>query len=340
MSMMEAIVFEETGKYAFVQRPVPEIKDGHDVKIKILAAAICGSDVHILADPPGVKATKGAIIGHECVAEVVEKGEKVDNVSVGDRVILDNNLTCGICPACRSGHSNMCKNMQSMGSQIDGIYCEYQVVPDRALMTIQDSVDIRKAVLAEPIYCVMSAMKKFTVTPGQTCVVLGSGPLGMMFAGMLKIQGAGKVLMSEPNEKRAAFARENQVDRVINPISEDLESIVLEETEGTGADLVIDAAGALFMDAIKIVKPAGTILLFGLNANARSEIRQCDITMKDITVLGNYIAYNSFADVANALNNNVVDFSNLITHEYALCDFGKGLDAIRRGEAMKVVVYP
>ena len=101
---MEAIVFNEIGKFEYTQRPEPVICNADDVKIKVLAASICGSDVHILADPPGIAANTGIILGHECVGEVVDMGEEVTGFSVGDHVILDNNLTCGICPFCRSGH--------------------------------------------------------------------------------------------------------------------------------------------------------------------------------------------------------------------------------------------
>lgn len=337
---MEAIVFGEVGKYEYTRRPIPRIQKENEVKIKILAASICGSDVHILADPPGIKANPGVILGHECVAEVVEMGSGVTGFEAGDRVVLDNNLTCGACPACQEGHSNMCVNMRSMGSGIDGIFCEYAVVPEVAIAKIPKDVDVRKAVFAEPMNCVLSAVKKMRIVLGCTCVVLGGGPLGLMFSEFLKKSGAGKVIVSEMSEIRSKYAAANGADRIINPAKEDLEEEILKETDGFGADIVVDAVGCLMKDAIRIVRPAGTILLFGLNASARAEIAQNDITIKDITILGNYIAYHSLADVANTLKNDLADFTNMITHELPLKDFEIGLDALRRGEGMEVVLYP
>lgn len=337
---MEAIVFNEIGKFEYTQRPEPVICNADDVKIKILAASICGSDVHILADPPGIAANTGIILGHECVGEVVDMGEEVTGFSAGDHVILDNNLTCGICPFCRSGHSNMCINMRSMGSGIDGVFCEYAVVPEYAVAKIPKETDVRKAVFAEPMNCVMSAVKKLDVVLGCTAVVLGGGPIGLIFSEFLKKNGAGKVIISEVSESRSSYAGANGADRVINPVKEDLQKEIWKETDGLGADIVIDAVGCLMRDAVSIIRPAGTILLFGLNANAHDDIVQNEITIKDVTILGNYIAVNALEDVANTLKNDLMDFTNMITHELPLKDFGVGLEAIRKGEAMEVVLYP
>ncbi|MBR0397590.1 MAG: alcohol dehydrogenase catalytic domain-containing protein [Eubacterium sp.] len=337
---MKAIVFQDTGKFVYTDRPVPEISRPDDVKFRILAASICGSDVQMLADPPGHIATKGIILGHECVGEVVETGMAVHSLKPGDKVIFDNNLTCGICPACKSGHSNMCANMESMGSMTDGIFCEYAVAPARAFEKIPMNTDIRKAVLAEPMTMVLSAVKKLRVVPGCTCAVLGGGPLGMMFARFLKMRGAGKVILSEVSPFRSSFAAANGVDVTVNPMKDDLEQIVLSETEQMGADIVVDAVGSLMGDAVAIARPAGTVMLFGMNAKAHTDLAQYQITMKDLTVLGNYIAVNTLGDVANLLKHDQADFSGLITHELPLKDFGTGLAAIRNGEAMKVVLYP
>ena len=337
---MEAIVFSEIGKFEYTQRPEPEISNADDVKIKILAASICGSDVHILANPPGIAANPGIILGHECVGEVIQTGNGVSSFLIGDHVILDNNLTCGICPSCRSGHSNMCINMRSMGSGIDGVFCEYAVVPEYSIAKIPKEVDIRKAVFAEPMNCVMSAVKKMNIVLGCTCVVLGGGPIGQIFSEFMKKSGAGKVIISEVSESRSSYARMNGADRVINPVKENLQEEILKETDGLGADIVIDAVGCLFRDSINIIRPTGTILLFGLNANARGEIAQNDITLKEVTILGNYIAVNALGDVVNTLKNDLMDFTNLITHELPLKDFSVGLEAIRKGEAMEVVLYP
>jgi len=120
---MDAVVFSELGRYEITTRPIPQIKNPQDVLVKILAASICGTDVHILHNPPGVIANPGIILGHECVAEIVSTGPAVKAFQPGDRVVADNNLPCGTCPACLSGHSNLCQSITSMGVHIDGVFC-------------------------------------------------------------------------------------------------------------------------------------------------------------------------------------------------------------------------
>lgn len=94
---MNAIVFKDLGEFEYTKRPVPKVCHGDDVQIKILAASICGTDVHILRNPPGIEANKGIILGHECVGEVTEIGSDVMDLKVGDHIILDNNVPCGVC---------------------------------------------------------------------------------------------------------------------------------------------------------------------------------------------------------------------------------------------------
>jgi threonine dehydrogenase-like Zn-dependent dehydrogenase len=336
---MDAVVFSALGQYEITTRPTPQIENPQDVLVKILAASICGTDVHILHNPPGVIANPGIILGHECVAEIVVTGPAVKAFRAGDRVVADNNLPCGTCPACLGGNANLCQNMSSMGVHIDGVFAQYAVFPDTALVKISPDVPLEKAIFAEPLNCVMGAMKKLKVMPGDTVLVLGGGPIGQYFTGLMKASGAGKVLVSEISDFRANFALKQGATRVIRPDREDLLAVVLEETKGVGADIVIDAVGVLLKDALATVKNGGSILLFGMNANARQEISQNTITARGLTIYGNFIGLNTLYNTVNTLENAVVDFENLVTHQLALKDFATGLEAMQKGQAMEVVLY-
>ncbi len=337
---MDAVVFTQPGQYEITQRPIPAISAPNEVLVKILAASICGTDVHILSNPPGVIANPGIILGHECVGEIVEVGERVKAFQAGDRVVADNNLPCGICPACLGGNSNLCQNMASMGVHIDGVFAQYAVFPEQALVKVSAGLPLAKAIFAEPLNCVMGAMKKLKVMPGDTVLILGGGPIGLYFAGLMRASGAGKILVSEISEFRKEFARKQGATRIISPDKEDLKAAVLAETRGVGADIVIDAVGVLINDAIATVKNGGSILLFGMNAKARQEISQNSITARGITIYGNFIGLNTLVNVVNSLENNVVDFENLVTHQMPLRDFPIGLEAMRKGQAMEVILYP
>lgn len=339
-NMMDAIVFSDIGKYEFTKRPIPEITNNNEIKIKILAASICGTDVHILGNPPGVIANKGIILGHECVSAVVEVGSGVSSFQAGDHIILDNNLVCGVCPACQSGRSNLCSNMSSMGVHIDGVFAQYAVIPESVAVKISKDIPIDKAIFAEPLNCVMGGIKKLKIMPGDTALILGGGPIGLYYTSIIKACGAGKVIVSEVSDFRKEHAIKNGAKRVINPLEENLKEVILQETDGKGADIVVDAVGVLLPDAIQTVCNGGDILLFGMNANAKQEISQNDITARGITIYGNFIGLNTLKNVANILENNVVNFESMITHRLKLSEFEKGLEAMRKGQALEVILYP
>lgn len=337
---MQAIIFKKAGEYEVTRRPVPRIQNENQMLVKVLAASICGTDVHILANPPEYEATPGVIIGHEFVGEVVEIGPGVKTFQVGDHLICDNNLQCGVCPACQEGHYNVCPNVTAMGMQVDGVFAQYAVLPEFSAVKISKDVPIDRAIFAEPLNCVMGAVKKLKVLPGDIVTILGGGPIGMYFTSLMKMSGAGKVIVSEVSEFRGEYALKSGADRIINPTKENLEEEILKETDGRGADIVIDAVGVLVNDAVKCVKPAGQVVLFGLNQNARQEVCQSDWTRKGITIYGSFIGCYTLQTVAKALESGKVNFDHLITHRLALDEFGEGLEAMRNGTAFEVILYP
>ena len=340
MMEMKAVVYEGPGKYSITTRPVPEIKREDQMLVKVLAASICGTDVHILADPPEYEATPGIVLGHEFVGEVLEVGSGVKTFKAGDHLICDNNLQCGVCPDCQEGNYNVCSNVQAMGVQIDGVFSQYAVIPESSAVKIDKDVPLDRAIFAEPLNCVMGAVKKLKVMPGDNVVILGGGPIGMYFATLLKMSGAGKVLVSEVSEFRAEYALKSGADRIINPMKEDLAAEVKKETHGRGADIVVDAVGVLINDAVKCVKPAGQVLLFGLNQNARQEVCQSDWTRQGITIYGSFIGCYTLQTVGKVLESGAINFDHLITHRLPLEDFAEGLAAMRAGTAFEVILYP
>ncbi|MGI6176227.1 MAG: zinc-dependent alcohol dehydrogenase [Christensenellales bacterium] len=340
MSEMKAVIFKETGKYEVTTRPIPKITKADEVLLKIEAASICGTDVHILHDPPGAPATIGAILGHELVGEVIEVGSGVSSLKVGDRVVCDPNVPCGNCHMCRTGSPNVCENVETVGIDVDGGFAQYGIVPERALQIIPQDLDVDTAVFAEPVNCVMGAMNKIRLLPGENALVMGAGPIGLYFTALLKANGASKVLVSEVSDFRSPYALTMGADRVINPKTENLEEEVKKETNGRGVDVVIDAVGVLLPDCLKCVRRAGKILLFGQNYAVQQTLYQNDITRNGLTLYGNYVGLFTMPTTIELLASGIIDFQKIITHRITLDEFGVGMQAMNEGKGLEVVIYP
>ena len=213
---MQAVVFHGPGHWALEEFPRPRIQAADDVLLRVDRVSICGTDIHILSDPPGHPATSGSILGHEYVATVTDIGDGVINVKPGDRVVIDPNITCGLCDYCRMGLTNVCENMTTLGIFRHGGLAEFNLAPAKALHKIDRDVPPERACLAEPLACVWHAFEKTNVVPGESVAILGAGPIGLLFLMLFKTAGAGKVFVIEPTDFRRQTA-ERLGANVINP---------------------------------------------------------------------------------------------------------------------------
>jgi 2-desacetyl-2-hydroxyethyl bacteriochlorophyllide A dehydrogenase len=336
---MQAVVFHGAGKWQVESAPIPRIAADDDVLLQVDRASICGTDIHILSEPPGHPATPGSILGHEYVATVVDAGASVSHLRKGDRVVIDPNITCGLCQYCRLGMSNVCENMTTLGIFRHGGLAEFNLAPAKALHKIRTDVAPERATLAEPLSCVMHAFEKSALTPGETVVVLGAGPIGLMFLMLFKVAGAGRVILVEPVEFRRRAAEKFGADAVIDPTSSNASQDVRDLT-GVGADVVVDAAGTLLPEALQMVRPGGRVVLFGMNQHADRSLNQYYPTRNEVTILGSFIQRTEFPKVVRLLEAGILPLERLVTHRVALSRIGEGFDAMRSGEAIKVVAAP
>lgn len=337
---MTAVIFEKVGHAKVVQREIPKIQDPGDVLLRVEASAICGSDLHRLADPPAFTGIDGGILGHEMVGEVIEVGSAVTNVRVGQRVILDPNINCGQCFYCVSGMPNMCEHMLALGFSANGTFAEYAICPGKMMLPISKDVPLQRAVFAEPINCVYGALKKIKLLAGESVLILGGGPIGLLFVQMLKANGAGKIFVSETAPARKAFAEKVGATLAIDPTSENLEEVILANTDNRGVDVCVDAVGTLIADAVACTKKGGRVILFGQNFIRQQTFLQTDLVRKGLTVIGNNIGDYTLPMTVQLLESGLIAPEELITHEMPLSDFDKGLQLAREGTAMKVVFYP
>lgn len=339
MDQMVAAVFEGEGRLSLKEVDVPRVRAPDDVLLAVRAVGICGTDVHILSVPPGHPASPGVILGHEYTAEVLRVGERVSHVAPADRVVVDPSVWCGSCAYCQRGLTNLCDRMDGIGIFRDGGFAAYSVVPARVVYKISSKVAPEIAALAEPLADVINGVRKLTPTPGESALVLGAGPIGLLYTLLLRAAGVRPLIVTEVSEYRAARARVCGADLVINPRTEDLAAAVRRAT-GLGADMVVDAVGSLLEEGVRSVRKGGRILLFGMNEHARPVLKQYDITKYEYQILGSYIARGTFPQAVALLESGTIDFGLLITHRLPLREIHQGIELLRRGQALKIAVMP
>lgn len=337
MPRMYVPIFKGEGRLEYEDRPIPRVEQPGDVLVKIEACGICGTDLNILATPPAHKATPNIIIGHEGLGLVEETDPDVTGLKPGDRVVIAPRLTCGQCRYCRRGLNNQCTNYQTIGTTIDGAFAPYLRVPQQALFRIGPGVPRDEAVLFEPLSCVVGAVARAPIQAGNNVVIIGAGPMGLLFAQMYRTLGAGQVIVADIAPYRLKFAKELDLDAALNPNEVDLAATIHELT-GLGADVVVDAVGNQMGAAIKLARRGGQIVLFGLRSHDNPPVNQYTITRYDLTIHGVFVGLNPFEQTIQLLESRRIQLSNLITHRLPPSELAQGVALMRSGQGMKVVV--
>ncbi len=343
---MKAGVFTQIDKMEVQEWKKPVIESG-DVLIQVKAAALCGTDLRIFHG----KKTKGvrmpSIIGHEVSGVVVEAGKDVKTLSVGDRVCVDPVLPCGECAYCMNGMENVCQNRVAIGYEYDGCFAEYMRIPGQFIrrqnvQKLPDSVSWIGGALAEPLGCVINGQRKLNITPGDNVVILGTGPIGLMHCMLAKASGAAKVFVSEPAEMRRNMAADFGADILVDPLKESLEEVVLANTSGLGADVVIMAIGipALANDALKIARKGGRVSFFA--GFSKGDMPPVDVNLihyNELYVSGSSSLQRKDLQTALALiASKAIDVEKLATHKFPLDKIEDAFAAAESGQALKVIL--
>lgn len=336
---MKGLVFTGSGNFEIRTLEIPEIKEPKEVLIRVEAAAICGTDLHILNVPPGHPASAGTVLGHEFSGIIEKTGNEVTDVKAGDRVVVDPNLFCGRCYYCRHGQPNMCMHNTCLGIFLDGGFAQYCIAPQSCLYKVSPGTPAETAVHLDPFGCVLTSISRLKPILGETALILGAGPIGLYFIMMLRKMGMKTIIVSEPSSLRKQYAYKFGADIVIDPTCQTIEEAVSEHTVD-GADFSVDTVGKLINDTVTYTRKGGRILLFGMDSNAEQTICQNMITRKDLTILGNYASCFKLDDALRILESELLPVNDMVTHRVSLEEFQKGVDAMRNGEAIKVLVDP
>jgi threonine dehydrogenase-like Zn-dependent dehydrogenase len=339
--LMKAAVFEGPGRLSIRELPVPAVRRPEDVLVEVEACGICGTDLHILEVPPGHPATPGVVLGHEFVGVVREVGPEATGLSLGTRVAVAANLACGSCSWCRRGLPNHCERFTTLGIFRDGGLARFVVAPARSCHPVSRDLPAHLAALTEPVSCVVHAVEQARLVPGESVAIFGAGPIGLIFLALFRAAGAGRTLVVEPAPLRRELASRMGATVCLDPGAEpDVAGAVREHTEGYGADVVVDAVGSQLAPALGCVRKAGRVVLFGMDAGATAEVRPFDITRNELTVLGTYVGTDTFPKAIRILEGGVADLAPIVSHRLPLEELPAGLEALRSGQAVKVVVEP
>lgn len=243
--------------------PEPGIGSPDHVIVETDALSFCSTDTEVI---DGTMAPKKLpiIIGHEASGRVIDKGKNATNVEVGDRVLVDPNLSDLTCPLCVKGLNHLCLNGGLMGRETDGLFAERIALPSRNLYRLPASIPVEISPLIQPLSTVVHAHERIQIHPGDTVLVLGLGVTGLMLAQLAKMRGA-YVIVSSTVPWKLELSKRLGVDAVVSRLESDVVSRVMEITRGRGVDVAIDATSypnLLVRTGVQVLRPGGTVLLF------------------------------------------------------------------------------
>ena len=327
---MKAICVTAPHQLEIQDRPLPVIQSPDEVLIKVRAAGICGSDVHIYHGTSPV-ATYPRVIGHEIAGEIVEVGSAVELFQKGDRVVIDPVISCGRCYQCKIGRSNVCGKLQVRSVHVDGGYQEYIVLPDKSIHLIPDHLSWEEAVMIEPFTIAEQTCSRAEIKADDIVFIMGAGPAGLSILKRAKIAGA-TCFISDITDNRLQMAQQYGADAVIHAGREDVAAVISELTKGGMASVVIDAVCTVrsFEEALKVVCPAGRVITLGFNPSP-SSIAQFQITARELDVRRTRLHNKKFPAVIRLFEEGKLEVSEMITHRFHF---------LKIREAMKLIEDP
>lgn len=324
---MKALCVQSPHHLVIEERPMPAIQGGHEVLIKVKAAGICGSDVHIYHGTSPV-ATYPRVIGHEIAGEILAIGTEVTDFAVGDRVVMDPVIYCGNCYQCKTGRRNVCSKLQVRSVHIDGGYQEYIVLPQESIYLIPPQLSWEEAVMIEPFTIAEQVCWRAQITKEDVVFIMGAGPVGLSVLKRAKLSGA-TCYISDILDTRLALAQSYGADAVIHAKQTDPGEEIKRLTNGNGATVIIDAVCSVrsFEQALTYVCAAGRVIPLGFNKEP-SAISQLSITAREIDVRGSRLHNNQFPGVIEHFRQGRIEVADMITHRYPFTEIHAALKLI------------
>ncbi len=347
---MRAGVYRGAGNVAVENVPVPDIQAG-EVLIRVAACGICGTDIKKIklgfVKPP-------QIFGHEIAGTVAKVGDGVTRWKPGDRVVSFHHVPCGSCFYCERKLFSQCATYKRTGVTAGfdpngGGFAEYvRVMPwvaERGMAAIPPGVSFEEATFVEPVNTCWKAVRKARVAAGESVVVIGQGPVGLLLLLLSRLEG-GRVFTSDPMPERRAKSLRFGAAETFDPAATDLREEIRAQTEGRGADAVLLAAPspALVEEGLAVARPGGRVLLFAHNDPVmRINFPAAAVGVEEKEILGSYSAdVDLQADSARLVFERRLPLGELVTHAFPLEEIAQALELAAHpvGESCKVLLRP
>lgn len=340
---MKASFFLGKGSFEVRDVEMPHAGRG-EVVVKNMVCGVCGTDVHIYHGEPGsADVNPPVVLGHEYSGEVVEVGEGVSALQVGDHVTVDPNIYCGECDYCRNGKKQLCPSMQAIGVTRNGGFEEYSVVPVAQAFRLDPKVPFQAGAMAEPVACCIRGIDRAEIKPGNTVCIVGGGAIGLIMLQLAKLSGASKLVLSEPNEKRRQVALSLGATAAVDPAQPGAQEAVAQALGQDGADVVIECVGnnPAVESAFQFARKGATIVLFSVpKVDATFPLPLFDVYKKELTIRGSFVNPDTHARAVNLINSGKLDFTSIITHSFSLEQLPEAIAMQMSSESIKVVVCP
>jgi len=334
---------EEPGP-GLVMRDVPVPEPGDDeVLIRVRAAGICGTDVHIYdwdewsrgrIEPP-------LIIGHEFVGEVAEVGASVRHVGIGRRVSAEGHITCGRCELCRTGQAHICRDVEIIGVDRDGCFAEFIRVDARNLWPVHDDIPDNVAAVFDPVGNAMHTVTAGEVT-GKSVLLTGAGSIGLFAVAIARSFGATLILVVEPNPSKRRIALDVGADYVFEPSADGLEERVLELTGGLGPHVFLEMSGnpGAVGFGLRVLRNGGCASMLGIPPGPVTIDWGRDVVFKGITIkaVNGRRMFDTWFRTQDFMLGHQDAVDRLITHRLPFGEFERGFGALHDGDAVKVVL--
>jgi L-iditol 2-dehydrogenase len=313
--------------------PEPEMGGPRDVRLRIDAVGVCGSDLHYY--------TRGSIgpqvvsypwiVGHECAGVIVETGPEVRNLKAGQRVAVDPLVTCGECDQCRVGRVNTCRHQQFLAcpGQLPGALVEHLVLPEDCCFPIPDSMTMPQAVATEPLAIGVHAHRLARPEPGAKIGILGSGPIGLSV--LLACRAAGKFSFYATDllEERLAVARQCGADWTGNPRREDVVASISRQ-EPLGLDFAFECAGQqeTLDQAVELLKPGGTLLMIGIPEEVRVSFKPDAMRRKELRLQNVRRQNGCVPTTIELVASGKINLDPLLTHNFPFAETKGAFDLV------------